>query len=366
MPHHTQNHKHYKIRYNKILVRFSLRTTPKNALPTLSYNMDLNVGSLASGMIFGAGLTISGVASPQVIIQQFKLTDFRMLVTFLTASASSAATIAVYNSRSNDIKISPKQSTSLGWIGKYDGNVIGGTMIGLGMSLTGACPGTVLVQATANIGKSRLLACVSLLAGVIFVRLKQSNILHPSTSKQSNATVMSATGWPVSKTIMTYEAAVAGIVTVALVFAPQSAGPVHPVIGGLLIGLGQLSSILLVRRPVGVSSAYEDIGKLACDAMDGEKMSFLPDSVVFAAGLVAGTGLTMLTIPSTFDLLVGSGESSFLSIVVGGLVLILGARIAGGCTSGHGISGMAGMGLSSFITVASMFGTGILASSLTR
>lgn len=38
---------------------------------------------------------------------------------------------------------------------------------------------------------------------------------------------------------------------------------------------------------------------------------------------------------------------------------MLGARIAGGCTSGHGISGMASLGLASFVTVAAMFAGGI-------
>jgi len=45
-------------------------------------------------------------------------------------------------------------------------------------------------------------------------------------------------------------------------------------------------------------------------------------------------------------------------------MLIVGARIAGGCTSGHGISGIAKLSYSSLITVAAMFiggmGVGIL------
>lgn len=324
--------------------------------------MQSSVGSLVSGVIFGSGLTISGVASPQVIRDQFQLTDFHMLVTFLTASASSAAILAAYNSRPNNKQLPVKPNSGLDWIGKYDGNVIGGAMVGLGMTMTGACPGTVLVQATAGIGKSRLLTCSALIAGVTFMKLKQSNILRHSTSNQSRDTVMSATGWSVSKTILTYQAVMVTTIAMALVFASRSAMPVHPVIGGLLIGLGQLSSVMLVARPVGVSSAYEDVGRIACDAVDGRKTSSLPDSIVFAAGLIAGAGLTMLTAPSTLEVLSGGDEVSMLSTVIGGFALIFGARMAGGCTSGHGISGMAGMGLSSFTTVASMFGTGVLAS----
>lgn len=327
--------------------------------------MQSSVGSLVSGAVFGAGLTVSGVASPQVIRDQFRMTDFHMLVTFLTASASSAAIIAAYNARSNK-HLPSKSSSSLDWIGKYDGNIIGGAMVGLGMSLTGACPGTVLVQATAGVGKSRLLTCSALVAGVSFMKMKQSNLLRHSTSNQSKHTVMSATGWSVSKTILIYEAVMVTTMAMALVFASRSTMPVHPVIGGLLIGLGQMSSVLLAKKPVGLSSAYEDVGKIACDALDGRKTNSVPDSIVFAAGLIAGAGLMMSSVPSTLEVLIGGEQPSLLSTLVGGFVLVFGARMAGGCTSGHGISGMAGMGLSSFITVASMFGTGILASLLAR
>ena len=42
-------------------------------------------------------------------------------------------------------------------------------------------------------------------------------------------------------------------------------------------------------------------------------------------------------------------------VFVGGILLVFGARLAGGCTSGHGLSGMASLSIASFVTVASMF-----------
>ena len=50
----------------------------------------------------------------------------------------------------------------------------------------------------------------------------------------------------------------------------------------------------------------------------------------------------------------------------GGFVMLLGARIAGGCTSGHGVSGMAQLAVGSFVAVAAMFAGGILVASLFR
>jgi uncharacterized protein len=47
-----------------------------------------------------------------------------------------------------------------------------------------------------------------------------------------------------------------------------------------------------------------------------------------------------------------------------GFIMVLGTRIAGGCTSGHGITGMAQLGLGSFLTVAAMFASGFLTSKI--
>lgn len=45
--------------------------------------------------------------------------------------------------------------------------------------------------------------------------------------------------------------------------------------------------------------------------------------------------------------------------ILGGVSMVFGARMAGGCTSGHGISGMSTLSVSSIVTVASIFAGGI-------
>lgn len=62
-------------------------------------------------------------------------------------------------------------------------------------------------------------------------------------------------------------------------------------------------------------------------------------------------------------------ESTQISVAraaVGGVALIIGARTAGGCTSGHGISGMAALSTASFATVGAMFAGGMGLSGLLR
>ena len=50
----------------------------------------------------------------------------------------------------------------------------------------------------------------------------------------------------------------------------------------------------------------------------------------------------------------------------GGFLLLLGARIAGGCTSGHGISGLAQLAVGSTLAVVAMFAGGIVAAAAMR
>ncbi|KAF4340264.1 hypothetical protein FBEOM_5775 [Fusarium beomiforme] len=314
--------------------------------------------SLLTGAIFGTGLTLSGVANPQVIKNQFRLSDFHMLATFLTASATSAAIFTLYNSKTT--KIPPRSATSHGWLGSYDGNVIGGAMLGLGISLTGACPGTVLVQATAGIGASRLLAYTSLLAGVVWVRCKPF-LVKPPMSRAENKSVMSITGLSAGKVLIGYEITMLAILAAILYVAPRSVTLLHPVVGGLLIGFGQLSSVILTKKPVGVSGAYEEFGKLFWDIIDGTGIKSIPQNILFACGLMLGSWATLSHFPAIREVMSHSEQASLPMVLIGGASLVFGARIAGGCTSGHGISGMATMGLSSFITIASMFGAGLVA-----
>ena len=51
-------------------------------------------------------------------------------------------------------------------------------------------------------------------------------------------------------------------------------------------------------------------------------------------------------------------------LAVGGVLVGVGTRMAGGCTSGHGLSGCSRLQPSSLIATASFFGTGIVVSFL--
>jgi hypothetical protein len=48
----------------------------------------------------------------------------------------------------------------------------------------------------------------------------------------------------------------------------------------------------------------------------------------------------------------------------GGAILIIGARLAGGCPSGHGLSGLSQLAVSGFIALACFFVGGLITASV--
>ncbi len=50
--------------------------------------------------------------------------------------------------------------------------------------------------------------------------------------------------------------------------------------------------------------------------------------------------------------------------VIGGILAMVGARLADGCPSGHGLSGLMQLSISGFVALALFFGTGILVARL--
>ncbi|MBS3761873.1 MAG: YeeE/YedE thiosulfate transporter family protein [Candidatus Brocadiia bacterium] len=49
---------------------------------------------------------------------------------------------------------------------------------------------------------------------------------------------------------------------------------------------------------------------------------------------------------------------------LGGIVSMIGARLAGGCPSGHGLSGLMQLSISGFIAMAGFFGAGVVVANL--
>jgi hypothetical protein len=59
-----------------------------------------------------------------------------------------------------------------------------------------------------------------------------------------------------------------------------------------------------------------------------------------------------------------SRSTRYIVAFIGGVVLMFGARLAGGCTSGHGISGSLQLALSGWVFFASLFASGLATAAL--
>ncbi|MGI9385383.1 MAG: YeeE/YedE thiosulfate transporter family protein [Methyloligellaceae bacterium] len=93
---------------------------------------------LAMGFLFGWALEKSRVFEPGMMIGQMQLRNFVMLKVFLAAVATSLVVLAVMNG-AFDVKLHPKALN-------LSANVAGGLLLGAGIVIAGACPGTVLAQ----------------------------------------------------------------------------------------------------------------------------------------------------------------------------------------------------------------------------
>ena len=71
-------------------------------------------------------------------------------------------------------------------------------------------------------------------------------------------------------------------------------------------------------------------------------------------GLLGGVVYVLAGLP------VGGSDSATWGLAVGGLLIGFGARLGGGCTSGHGICGMASLSVGSMWMVAVFLSTAIV------
>lgn len=84
------------------------------------------------------------------------------------------------------------------------------------------------------------------------------------------------------------------------------------------------------------------------------------------AALIDGSFAPRWTLGEAHEALVGTGWTAWLALVVGGVAVGFGTRMAGGCTSGHGLTGCARMLPRSLIATVTFLATAILFTLLTN
>lgn len=131
--------------------------------------------------------------------------------------------------------------------------------------------------------------------------------------------------------------------------------PLAALAGGGLIGLSVAALLLLNGRIAGISGLVAGLG-----TDRGERR--LAD-IAFVAGLVLG--------PPAFAGLAGAWPemrivASLPVLAVAGLLVGVGTRLGSGCTSGHGVAGLARFSPRSIAAVLTFLATGMLTVALVR
>ena len=156
-----------------------------------------------------------------------------------------------------------------------------------------------------------------------------------------------------------------------------------PYLIGAAIGLLNIGAFAAFHKGIGVSGAYESSAALAARRLapdaahvnDYVKARKEPPKFNWESWLVLGTILGGMAAARAF----GGNDASWvderpgaepkrspLASAAGGAMLMFGARMADGCTSGHGLSGTAQGAGSSWLFTPLMFGVGSLLARLAR
>ena len=124
--------------------------------------------------------------------------------------------------------------------------------------------------------------------------------------------------------------------------------PIPAFTGGLIIGLAVVVFFLLNGRLVGISG-------IASNALT-EKENKL-DNLLFLLGLIIAPFIYSIFSNGGINI---SISNSYVLMIAAGLLVGIGTRISGGCTSGHGISGIGRFSLRSIIATITFMIVGIL------
>lgn len=158
-----------------------------------------------------------------------------------------------------------------------------------------------------------------------------------------------------------------------------------PYVAGIVIGLLQIPAFLMIETALGASSSYVTVGDAIASWFDpsllkidyvNRHLAINPKNlwqVALVIGVAIGAFVSMKIsgarrqpISPIWARALGSSSCTLRYAVAfgAGFLMLFGARIADGCTSGHGLSGMAQHSVGSTVAVAAMFAGGIVTASL--
>jgi uncharacterized membrane protein YedE/YeeE len=167
--------------------------------------------------------------------------------------------------------------------------------------------------------------------------------------------------------------------------AEEYSGPAwSPYVAGSLIGVLLWLTLMFSKKPVGASTSYATAAGLLVNVVapgHTKSLRYYKDNppkleweflfigaTIIGAFLAAwhGDELTRNWLPPMWADRFGADSLAWRGLAgfAGGILMALGARLAGGCTSGHGISGTAQLNVGSWISLICFFIGGLLVANM--
>ena len=249
------------------------------------------------------------------------------------------------------------------------GIVFGGILFGIGMAILGYCPGTLAI----SLGEGSLDALIGifggLLGGLIYTILLPSvkSILGPDLGLIS---LSSITG---NNSLFYVLLLVFGGIFIAAAFWLHKIEKIKNykwLIAG--IALAVLNSVVFLtnvsNRPIGASTSYPYVADLISGLTENDYYTKIQApghwELIFLGGaFLSGIIISLIRKDFKIELIYSNWEkykgtskvNRAVWAFIGGFILVFGARMAGGCTSGHVISGGMQLAVSSLVFAAVVF-----------
>lgn len=316
---------------------------------------------LAFGFLFGAILQSAGLNKYNTISGMARLEDFTVAKAIAVAVGLGAILLSV--------------EIGLGYASFHIkpilliGIIAGGLMFGAGMAILGYCPGTLPI----SLGQGSIDALIGIVGGIsggiVYTLLHPfiKDMLGPDLGKHSLETALRGGSLYYTMVVLF------GLILVGIAFLLnriERKKNYNWFYAG--IGLAVLNCIVFLTavfdRQIGASSTYPYVGDLLAGLTTNNYFTTVekPGSweLIFFAGAML-SGLVISIVRKDFKIqLIHKGWSKtqgkskskrIMWAFIGGFIMLIGARMAGGCTSGHVISGGMQIAASSLLFGAFVF-----------
>lgn len=320
------------------------------------------------GMVEGAGFQRSGILLPEAISGQMTFKVWIILKMFITSAGASMIFQGILSLvLPADFHRSRFYRTKRAGIPRV---VLGAGALGVGMALSGGGPTMVPAQIGAGVHNSWAVFLGMLAGGLIFAVIDKiaPNVFAPpeeeeefTVDKKFPRFRYQFVSIPLGLVLVGASIALEFIVTQKKDEERLGKGelPWFPTIAGAIVGLMQVPIRLIAGHGQGGSTSIMTlIGTATCGVLapknrvTGFQQLWQP-AFVWAGTLLGALASTQI---NDFDSPVGF---SIWRSIVGGFLMIFGARVASGCTCGHGISGFAELSFESVVAACAIFGAGI-------